>query len=267
MTIKLRGRLFWGFCVISTSSLVLAGSALWISGFGNLERLRGAGFGSPNPLIFYTVLVTAGSSGLFAAILTGMVALRSGKTVSVEIFFFALWAFCQSFELAKAGSLVLGMHGASSVAFEIVTRAALFGRYTGTIALFSGSLFSVGLKQERGMPVLTTTLMAGLLFASIQPLNSVFPGVNFLADRGMESLAGVFEIAVTVMAVANYTIAWRSGKDRDYLNAGFGLVACVAASSMMRSSASPWITAVAIPVLAGGTWLHLKSLHDYYLWR
>jgi hypothetical protein len=109
--------------------------------------------------------------------------------------------------------------------------------------------------------------MAGLLFASIQPLNSVFPGVNFLADRGMESLAGVFEIAVTVMAVANYTIAWRSGKDRGYLNAGFGLVACVAASSMMRSSASPWITAVAIPVLAGGTWLHLKSLHDYYLWR
>jgi len=246
---------------------VLAGSALWLSGNDNLERLRISGFGQSDPLAFYLVLATAGASGLYAAILTGLVALRSGKTVSVEIFFFALWAFCQSFELAKTGSLVLGIHSASSVAFEIVTRIALFGRYAGIIALFSGSLFSVGLKQERGMPALTTTVMAGLLFASIQPLNSVFPGADFLADRGMESLAGVFEMAVAAMAVVNYMIAWRSGKDRAYLTAGVGLVMCVLASLMLRDSPSPWTAALAVPVLAGGTWLHLKSLHDYYLWR
>ncbi len=267
MTIKLRGRLFWGFCVISTSSLVLAGGALWLSGFENLEHLRGAGFGSPQPLGFYVMLAAAGASGLYSAILSGLVAVRSGKTVSVEIFFFALWAFCLSFELAKVASLVLGIQGASSIAFEIVTRIALFGRYTGTIALFSGSLFSIGMKQERGIPVLTTTVMAGLLFASIQPLNSVFPGGDFLADRGMASLAGVFEAGMVVLAVVNYLIAWRAGKDRAYVASGFGLVACVTAVAMLRNSSSPWMTALALPVLAGGTWLHLKSLHDYYLWR
>lgn len=267
MTIKLRGRLFWGFCVLSSSGFVLAGAVLWLSGFENLERLRGSGFGSSNPLVFYAVLAAAGASGLYAAILSGLVALKSGKTVSVEIFFFALWAFCQSFELAKAGSLVLGINGASSVAFEIATRVALFGRYSGTIALFSGSLFSVGLKQERGMPVLTTSLMAGLLFASIQPLNSVLPGLDFLADRGMASLAGVFEAVLVVMAVVNYAIAWRSGKDKAYVVAGIGLVACFSATMLLRTTASFWTAALAIPVLAGGTWLYLKSLHDYYLWR
>ncbi len=267
MTIKLRGRLFWGFCALSTSSFLLAGAALWISGFENLERLITSGFGHSDSVAFYLVLAAAGASGLYAAAITGMVAFRSGKTVSVEIFFFALWAFCQSFELAKAGSLVLSIHGASSVAFEIVTRLALFGRYVGTVALFSGSLFSIGLKQERGMPVLATSLMAGLLFASIQPLNSVFPGMDFLADRGMESLAGVFEVAVVAMAVLNYTVAWRSGKDRAFLTAGAGLVACVLATSLLRSSSLLWTIVLAIPILAGGTWLHLKSLHDYYLWR
>lgn len=267
MTIKLRGRLFWGFCALSTSSLVLAGSVLWLSGFDHIERLRISGFGRTDPLAFYMVLAAAGASALYAAILTGLVALRSGKTVSVEIFFFALWAFCQSFELSKVGALILGTYGASSVTFEIVTRIALFGRYAGTIALFSGSLFSVGLKQDRGMPVLMTTLMAALLFASIQPLNSVFPGADFLADRGMESLAGVFEMAVAAMAVLNYMIAWRSGKDRAYLTAGVGLVVCVLASSTLQASPSLWMTILSIPALAGGTWLHLKSLHDYYLWR
>lgn len=267
MTIKLRGRLFWGFCALSTASLVLAGSTLWLSGVENFERLRSSGFGNPDPLAFYMVVAAATASGLYAAILTGLVALRSGKTVSVEIFFFALWAFSQSFELAKVGSLILGIHAASSVAFEIVTRMALFGRYVGTIALFSGSLFSVGLKQERGLPALTSTLMAGLLFASIQPLNSIFPGMDFLADRGMRSLAGVFEVAVVSMAVVNYLIAWRSGRDRAYLRAGAGLVVCASAASILRASPSLWITALAIPVLAVGTWLHLKNLHDYYLWR
>lgn len=246
---------------------MLAGAALWISGFENLERLRVSGFGRSDTMAFYVVLAAACASGLYAAVITGLVALRSGKTVSVEIFFFALWAFCQSFELAKTGSLVLGIHGASSVAFEIVTRLALFGRYAGTIALFSGSLFSVGLKQERGMPVFATTLMAGLLFASIQPLNSVFPGVDFLADRGMESLATVFVAAVAAMAFVNYMIAWRSGKDKAYLTAGMSLVACVLASSMLKADPALWVVALAITVLAIGTMLHLKSLHDYYLWR
>ncbi|MDX9897803.1 MAG: hypothetical protein RBT62_02710 [Spirochaetia bacterium] len=267
MTIKLRGRLFWTFAAISAAGLIMAVLAIWMLGTSNLERVRTYDFGSLNTRAFYTVLSAAAACGIFSATVSGLIAFKSGKTVSVEIFFFALWALCQGFELVKFGSLALSSAGAGLDTFEIVTRAALFGRYAGTIAIFAGSLFSVGLKQERGLPVLAVTLLSGLLFASIHPLNSVGPGPDFLADRGLVSLARAFELAVIIMALLNYAIAYRASRDKAHLQAGLGLTLCVSASVVLRVSASPWVVAIAVPVLGLGAWVYLKSMHEYYLWR
>ncbi len=267
MTIKLRGRLFWGFFSVAAAGFVLAAANLWLIGFQNLPRLSASGLGGYGPTGFYTLLAAAGLGGAYAAVVTGLVALKSGKTVSVEIFFFALWAFCQAFELAKLGSVALAARGAGAATFEAATRIALFGRYSGTIAIFSGSLFSVGLKQERGVPALAATLLAGLLFASIHPLNSVGPGRDLLADRGLATLAGSFELAIASMAVVNSILAWKTARDSAYLRAAIGIAMCVAGAMALRAAVLPWIAVLALPVLVAGTWIYIKSMHDYYLWR
>jgi len=267
MTIKLRERLFWGFFAVSTAGLVVAGATLWSLGPDGIERLRLSGFANPDAPGFYTALASAFACGVYAVAVSGLIALRSGRSVSLEIFFFALWAFCQVFELAKIGSLALGSGGAGAGAYGVLTMIALFGRYSGTIAVFVGSLFSVGLKQERGIPAFSAVIMAGLLFATIHPLNSVVPGMDFLADRGVVRLEGLFQGSLLLLAMADYAMAWRSAKDKAYLVAGLGLALCVASSMALKAATSPWLAAAAAPTLAVGTWLYLKSLHDYYLWR
>lgn len=267
MTIKLRERLFWGFFAASTACLVVAGAALWSLGPDGIERLRISGFANPDASGFYTSLAAAVACGAYAVAVSGLIAFRSGRSVSLEIFFFALWAFCQVLELSKIGALALGSGGAGTGVYAVLTTVALFGRYCGTIAVFVGSLFSVGLKQERGMPAFSAVIMAALLFATMHPLNSVVPGMDFLADRGVARLEGLFQWSLYTLAMADYVMAWRSAKDRAYLEAGLGLALCVAGSTVLKTAASPWLAAAALPTLAAGTWLYLKSLHDYYLWR
>lgn len=267
MTIKLRGRLFWSFFSLAGAGLVLAGAGLWLVGTETLLRLGESGLGGNGATGFYTLLVSAGLCGLYAVAVSGLVAFRSGRTVSVEIFFFAVWAFCQGFELTRLISVKFVADGASAMAFETITRLALFGRYSGSMAVFAGSLFSVGLKQERGGPVLGTILLAGLLFASIQPLNSVGPGHDLLADRGMAALAGIFEMSMLVMALVNLVLAWKTSKDSAFGWAGVGLAMCVIASMGLRMAYWPWVAVLGFPALVAGTGLHIKSLHDYYLWR
>ena len=267
MTIKLRERLFWGFFSFSAAAFAAATLAAWSIGIDGWKRAIETGITGNRPAYFYTVVGAAFVCGLYAVIVLGFIAMRSGKTVSIEVFFFALWVFCQAFELAKVASLALGAGGAGSGAFELITRVALFGRYCGAIAVFSGSLFSVGLKQERTMPMFALTVMVAMFFASVHPLNSIGQGKDLLADRGVVSLSRAFEISLALMATVDYFIGWRVGRDRAYLTAGLGLVACVAASGILKDSYLPLTAALAVPVLVFGTWLHLHSLHDYYLWR
>jgi uncharacterized membrane protein YgdD (TMEM256/DUF423 family) len=139
---------------------------------------------------------------------------------------------------------------------------ALFGHYCGAIAVFSGSLFSVGLKQERTLAMFAMTVMVALFFASVHPLNSIGQGKDLLADRGVVSLSRAFEISLALMAAVDYLIGWRASRDKSYMMAGLGILACVAASNVLKSSFQPLVA-----VLVFGTWLHLRSLHDYYLWR
>jgi hypothetical protein len=267
MTIKIRERLFRAFFVISSLLLAGAGAAVWLMGFDGVLGVLSVWKLDASAAALYTVIGTAGFSGFFAVTVTGLVAFRSGKTVSVEIFFFTLWAFCQIFELTKIGSLVLGSRISSPVAYEIVTRIALFGRYCAVLAIFAGSLFSAGLKQERGIPVFMATLMAALLFASVYPLNSSSPGLDMLADRGIPWLAFSFEIMMVILTLIDYGIAWHNTKERENIVASVSVALCYGASAMVKATQSPMMALLAIAGLCAGSWIYMKTMHKYYLWR
>ncbi|MBN2873855.1 MAG: hypothetical protein JXM71_02075 [Spirochaetales bacterium] len=267
MTIKLRERLFWGFFALSTAALVGAVLVLWLTGVEGVERARIAVFPGDEPGLFYAALAVVAVCGVYAAVMTGSMAIQSGKTVSVELFFFSLWVFTQSMELARVTTVVMASRGAGYGAYEMVTRLVLAGRYGGAMALFMGSLFSVGLKQERGMPIFMVTVVSALFFSSMQPLNSVGPGSDLLVERGIVPMAFAFEVVLLALAGVNYTIAWRTSRDRAYLWAGLGMILCAASSGLMKVWLAPLVILSAVPLLIVGTWLHVKSLHDYYLWR
>jgi len=267
MTIKLRERLYWLFFAMSLAGLLATIATLWFTGTGAIERVRASFFSGESIAAFYSVIVVAIACAVFGAVVSAFVALRSGKTASVEIFFFSVWALCQSLELAKVFMVAIAARGAGANVFEAVTRIALLGRYLGSLALFAGSLFAVGLRQERSLPLFGAIVLAAMLFATIQPLNSVGPGADLLADRGLALLAVVFELAIVGLALVNYLIAWRSSQDRAYLYAGLGIVVVIVASMLLKATQSPWIAGITFPFLVAGAAFYTRSLHDYYLWR
>jgi hypothetical protein len=267
MTIKIRERLF---SVFFASSLFLFGGAMavvWFLGLDGLFLVPSGWKLEISAVAFYTVIGSAAVSGLFAVGVTGLVALKSGKTVSVEIFFFTLWAFCQVFELTKIGSLLLGSKLSNAFAYELVTRHALFGRYCAATAIFSGSLFSAGLKQERGIPVFMATLMVSLFFSSVHPLNSSRPGIDMLADRGVPWLAFLFEALMVALALVNYMMAWRNTRERENLVAALCVSVCFGASALIKVTQSPLTAILAFGALCVGTWMYMRTMHTYYLWR
>lgn len=266
MTIKLRERLFWGFFAASTLEVIGTVTLVWLVGPGVIARIV-PDIAGTTPATVYLELGTAGLCGLYAMIVSGIVALRSGKTVSLEIFFFAFWAFCQSFELVKFVSVILLAQGAGSGSFELATRVALFGRYGATMALFAGSLFSSGLKSERGTPLFLAILLAALFFATVHPLNSIGPGADLLADRGAMPLAQTFQAALVILAAIDYALAWYSSKDRAYLVSAAGMILCVVSIAVVQRSTHVVALAAVVPLLVIGTIAYIRSMHAYYLWR
>lgn len=267
MTIKLRERLYWLFFLLSAAGILALGLAILWVGPSAIDRVRLSFFSGGSAASFYTIAAAAVACALFGATFTAFIAMNSGKTVSVEVFFFALWALSQSFELAKGFMLVVASRGAGADFFAAVTRAALFGRYLGTLAIFAGSLFSVGLRQERSMPVLSAIVLAAMLFATLQPLNSVGPGATILLDRGLAPVAVVFELAILGLAFADYLVAWRSSKDKAYLYAGLSVLGAATSAMALKASAYPWLAIAIFPIMVACAFMHTRSLHDYYLWR
>lgn len=267
MTIKLRERLFWIFFIMASLALVGTIALLWAVGADGIEGVLSVWNVDFTSAAFYTVIGAAGMSGIFAAAACGLIAFKSGRTVSVEIFFFSLWAFCRVFALAKIGALAFGPRIPSPVAYELVTRVALFGRYCGVMALFAGSLFAAGLKQERGLPVFFAVLMASLFFSSVHPLNSSGPGTDLLVDRGIPSLSRAFELFMVTLAFIDYLLAWKSTRGREFLIAGISAAACFAAASVVDSTMSPSAAIVSFIAMAAAASAFLRTMHEYYLWR
>lgn len=264
MTIKLRKSFYWAFFAVSLTGLSLA-SAAFLARPAGLEAARA--FYPSEPAAYYTVVASTVASSLYAVIVTGLVAILLGRTVSIELFFFALWAFCQGLEIVKLAPAFLASRGSSALVLEFVTRSVSFGRYLGVISLFLGSIFAVGYRQERTLALTGAAALVALFFASVHPLNSGSIGVDMLSGRGFLFMTRSFELAIVCLGLANYAVAWRASKDADFLAAGAGMALCAAASAVARTATRPVAAALVLCAFAAGTWLHAKSLHDHYLWR
>ena len=197
----------------------------------------------------------------------GIIAFRAARSASLEIFFFSLWCLALCFELARAMSLWMALSGAGLSAVSIVERFAIFGRYLSFIALFMGSLFPAGLKPERSGVILSAALIAAMFFTSIHPINQGTNGSLLVVELGYSRLLRLLEIGLALLTLANYGIAWKENRDKAYLRAAGGAALCITGIWLGRSSLSMFISAVAIAGLCVGSWLYIKSMYSYYLWR
>ncbi len=267
MTVKLRQRLYYAFFILAIFAFLGGSFLLFKMGFEKVNAFREAAFPEIPVATFLSGIVSVFLCMLVSVVLLGIIAFRTGRNASAEIFFFSLWCASLSFELGRIVILWLVNQGVGLVSLAMVTRFVMFGRYIGSLAIFMGSLFSLGFKQERIPAAFAITIGAALFFASIQPLNTGQLGPGFLVMRGYASLVYAFDLVLVASVCINYLIAFRITRDRAFLLAAAGICGATLSLLLLRVIPGLLLGPLALTALIAGSALYLKTLHSYYLWR
>lgn len=265
MKIKSRENLVLLFLLAAAAALVIAIASLWAI-FPKTLSAQAAAFPA-GQRTFWLALVAAFACGIQGVAALSALAFRAGKSASIELFYLALFSLGLSLEFGRAVVPWLTANGVGLSTMGLVTRVVLFGRYVSILALFMGSLFAIGLQQERLDFTLGAALLVAAFFTSIHPLNTAVMGPSLVVELGYARLVGMFESLLLGISFINYLVAWKERRDRSFLLAGLGIGACAAAAYMLRGTPSPWAYLALVPLLLGGSWLHIKSLYAHYLWR
>lgn len=267
MTTSYRERALKAMFFLALLTLAIAPFYLVSKASFNAENIAKAGALFQDSWALYAQLLFIVFCVLYALVMLGIIAFRAARSASLEIFFFSLWCLALCFELARAMSLWMALSGAGLSAVSIVERFAIFGRYLSFIALFMGSMFPAGLKPERSGVLLSAALIAAMFFTSIHPINQGTNGSLLVVELGYSRLLRLLEIGLALLTLANYGIAWKENRDKAFLRAAGGAALCIAGIWLGRSSLSIFVSAVAVAGLCIGSWLYLKSMYSYYLWR
>jgi hypothetical protein len=267
MTVNSRRRYYQAFSIFCSLLLLVSLFLLFDSSKDKLTDTRFLIHDSLTMLSFISGITAVMFCVLAGALCNTVVSLSIGKSISVEIFFCALWALGMSLESGRLLVLWLSRQQADLTILSLISRIVLFGRYLSLGALFMASVFAVGFKHERLNPAISVVFFCALLFSSIQPLNTGILDQDFIMQRGFRGLTLSFEIAVIIISLANYVIAWKNSGSIDFLFIGLASLGLFFSMFILRNSMHLVLTLSAGGIMAIAIWQYLKRVYNYYLWR
>jgi len=275
VTIAARRRTYWVLfafsCVCSVAAVALtivlprdvrAQDLLASTGVYEVHSVAGISISS----LFLVCLATA-FGALFSIGALGTVLASFRKTVSPEIYFFAVWVASIAFETLRPLGLFLAVHGATLGTQLIVAKVQLWARYAGLLALFVSGLHAAGMRNDKPLTELLLVLGIAVGLASLMPMNSGVWDANLSMKPGYFFLNEGFYIGVSILTVVNYFVAVRMRSDKSFLWAALGIGACLSGSRILFASMVPLTPLLALAFLAAGSALFIWKMHSYYLWQ
>lgn len=264
MTIKSRENLVHVFLIITIVILALSSLSLWLI---SPEPLSSQSRAHPGGILgFWMNIVSAFVCGFTGMLVLVTLALRTGKSSSIELFFLSVWAFGLNLELGSAFIPWFISQGFGLFTIGLISRVIIFGRYISLLSLFLGSIFALGLQQDRLDFIFGIIFLLAAFFASLHPLNMIARSAGFV-ELDYSDMVKNFETIIILMGFINYLVAWWEKKDRAFLAAGLGAVAFTTSVYILRSNPGPLLYILIVPLIVTGIWLYIKSLYSHYLWR
>ncbi|MCX7023558.1 MAG: hypothetical protein NT080_02930 [Spirochaetes bacterium] len=268
MTISTRIRFYRIAWLVS-----LAAAAAWSFLFARFLFGRGELAGAAaaigfDPAGLAARMASGGIGVLYATAVLATMAFAYRKTVSAELFFFALWAFSLSFE---AGRILTasGLLGGAPASFIVsVTRTIVVARYFGLFALFCSSLYAAGYRNDRIGTVVLVMFLLALGVGTGLPLDGDdFTTLPLLMKPGFGSLRDFFDAALVLITVSDFAYAWFFRTEKAYIPAIAGSALSAGGAMLLRSAADPGRVIAGAACLALGAILFVRPIHEYYLWQ
>lgn len=208
-------------------------------------------------IIILTVFIAGAGSLLIASF---------RKSVSPEIFFYAIFLFSISFESLRIFILqfMLLDYPAS---FEMVFSKILYGtRAFSVFSLFSASLFCTGFESRRMAGILAVILFVSVFFGLNVILLTNNTSRYFIISPGHHREIYFFFIIILVFSLINYLFAIYKTGLKDHLLLGLATLVSAAGCIIIFFPASIIMFLAGILAITLGTVLYSVKIHSLYLW-
>jgi hypothetical protein len=185
----------------------------------------------------WVAAVTAGATAAFSALIGFSLFRRFRKTASHEILFFGVAIAALSLEGLRPLVLYSSGPGFADVLPAILTRAVLFGRWSGIFGLFGASIYAAGFEYEKTGQSLLAALFLALVLAGNLPLDSASLYGTLIVKTGYAALSLTVEGGICLMAILGYLVAAKQRGSRDFAWMGTGVAMLAVGRAGLYSTA------------------------------
>lgn len=214
----------------------------------------------------YHSLMAAAGLALVAAVGVAVCVRLFRRVNSPEIYFVAVFLLSCAVELARIlvplGELFLWPPSV----FVIVTRAVLFSRILGSLALFAAGVYAAGADYPRIGTV--SLLMAALSFVIVYfvPLDNSVITASFLYSTGAGARIDLLTGFLSVGTLVNYSIGWMRGHHEQSVGLVASICGLVVGRELLLHVAGVVSIAGGLAVLAAAVVIFVLVSRSYYLW-
>ena len=203
---------------------------------------------------------------LFVLAATTILYFSFRKTKSPEMFFFSIFLISMSFDSLKALLLLTETLDLPPYYGVLLTRAAYFGRFFGTLAVLISGLFSLGAEYQRMEIYLGVTFLLAFALSASVLVDMTETGTNLLYRIGNKRELGIINFLFLSFGVFNYVLYAVLNASKDHILIALGLALVIAGREIFFFTLNPMLLIGAVIMLIAGASLFGERIHAVHLW-
>lgn len=200
----------------------------------------------------------------FAASITIFVLFE--KTQAPEILFFANFVLSLSLEMSRMAIPLISFYDTSLTYAVFTGKILLFSRLFGLFSLFLASIYAAGMEMKRYGILLILNAAICLALASGVPIDSMNWDTALTPLYGFIDMFFLIEATIVGITILSFFISIKNKSSKDYVYVSLGILLVLLGRDILIHADTLLEPVIAVFILAFGTWMYCKNLHQYYLW-
>lgn len=188
------------------------------------------------------------------------------KTTSPEIFFFTIFVVAMSLDSFKSLQVVVDISDMSPFFGMIITRVVYYGKFLGTLSLFSAGLFSTGVEYQRTEIVLGIALLLAFVLAATVPVDVTELKENLVHELGRHLELVIISVLFQVFAFLSFVLAGIQSNNKSYFAVAAGAGAVMTGRHLLFYRNDMISVVVSFVFLVAGSILFSERTRKIHLW-
>ncbi len=189
------------------------------------------------------------------------------KIQSSEVIYFSIFLVSCLFEALRFVILYISLTGLYSDVLLVSARAIFFAQTCAPLSFLIAAIF-LGRKQEDNIERFCSLVFAASIICSFfMPFNTGTVTSNGMLTYGFMTQINIMRILLAILAFCCFLINCTANETAELKGAAYGYLVLYLGYLLLTVSDNFLLFSVGFTLLGTGTFLFIKSLHRYYLWK